>query len=91
MIVKYTYSIVPKRGTKSNTVAFDSNTATMFDDAIVKPLTVSIITGSPLRDLIGSVTEKLRDLVGNEIIDNARSITLVEAEELPMHEIPRVR
>lgn len=90
MMVKYTYSIVPKRGTKSNVIAFDSNTATVFDDAIVTPMTVSIVASSPLGDSVCNVTKKLRDLVGDEIIDNARKITLVEAEELPMHEIPSV-
>ena len=91
MMVKYTYSIVPKRGTASNTVAFDSSATTVFDDAIVTPMTVSIVAGSPLSDNARNVTKKLRDLVGDEIVDNARSIILVEAEELPMYEIPRVR
>lgn len=91
MMVKYTYTIVPKRGTASNVITFDSSTTTVFDDAIVKPVTVSIIAGAPLHDNVRDVTTKLRDLVGDEIIDNARSITLVEAEELPMHEIPSVR
>lgn len=91
MIVKYTYSIVPKRGTASNTVAFDNSATTVFDDAIVTPMTVSIVASSPLGDSVCNVTKKLRDLVGDEVIDNARKITLVEAEELPMHEIPPVR
>lgn len=91
MLVKYTYKIVPKRGTTSNVIAFDNSTATVFDDAIVTPMIVSIVAGSPLGDSVHNVTKKLRDLVGDEVIDNARSITLVEAEELPMYEIPRVR
>ena len=91
MMVKYTYKIVPKRGTASNTIAFDSNATTVFDDSIVTPITVNIVAGAPLHDNVRDVTTKLRDLVGDEIIDNARSITLVEAEELPMHEIPSVR
>lgn len=91
MMVKYTYSIVPKRDTASNVIAFDSSTATVFDGSIIKPVTVSLIAGTPLSDKVRDVTTKLRDLVGDEIVDNARSITLVEAEELPMYEIPRVR
>lgn len=91
MLVKYTYSIVPKRDTTSNVIAFDSSATTAFDGSIIKPITVSIVAGSPLGDKVRDVTKKLRDLVGNQIVDNARKITLIEAEELPMYEIPRVR
>lgn len=91
MMVKYTYSIVPKRDTTSNVVAFDSSTATVFDGSTVTPMTVSIVAKSPLHDNVRNVKDKLRDLVGNQIIDNARKITLIEAEELPMYEVPRVR
>lgn len=91
MMVKYTYTIIPERNTKSNIIAFDNSTATAFDDAIVTPLTVSIIAKSPLHDNVRNVMNKLRDLVGDEIIDNARKITLIEAEELPMYEISRTR
>ena len=87
MMVKYTYKIVPKHNTASNMIAFDSSTV----GSIIKPVTVSLIAGSPLSDKVRDVTKKLRDLVGDEIVDNARSIILVEAEELPMYEIPRVR
>lgn len=87
MMVKYTYKIVPKHNTASNMIVFDSSTV----GSIIKPVTVSLIAGSPLSDKVRDVTKKLRDLVGDEIVDNARSIILVEAEELPMYEIPRVR
>lgn len=87
MMVKYTYKIVPKHNTASNMIAFDSSTV----GSIIKPVTVSIVASSPLSDNVRDVTKKLRDLVGDEIVDNARSIILVEAEELPMYEIPRVR
>lgn len=87
MMVKYTYKIVPKRSTASNTVAFDSSAATVFDDAIITPVTVSIIASAPLRDNVRDVTDKLRSIVGDEIVDNAHKITLVQAEVLPMHKI----
>lgn len=91
MMVKYTYSIVPNRGTKANVVALDSATATVFDDSVVKPVIVSIIASAPLRDNVRDVTDRLRSIVGDEIIDNAHKITLVQAEVLPMYEIPSVR